>query len=78
MCEIDSQTKKEKLQLHYILSGMDFEELREFWRTFMANYFSQTTIKRVEKVSTSFPEHKIHEPMDVVDMDELFTFVNKL
>ena len=30
MCEIDSQTKKEKLQLHYILRGMDFEELREF------------------------------------------------
>ena len=32
----------------------------------------------VKKAAISLPEHKIHEPMDVVEMDELFTFVNKL
>ena len=30
-----------------------------------------------KKAAISLPEHKIHDPMDVVEMDELYTYVKK-
>ena len=30
-----------------------------------------------KKAAISLPEHKIHEPMDVVETDELYTYVKK-
>ena len=30
-----------------------------------------------KKAAISLPEHKNHEPMDVVEMDELYTYVKK-
>ena len=40
-------------------------------------FHNQTIIKWVKKAAISLPEHKIHDPMDVVEMNELYTFVKK-
>lgn len=31
-----------------------------------------------KKAPILLPEHKIHDPMDVVEMDELYTLIKKL
>ena len=83
MCEQDSRIrytyKGREATITLYLESNGFRRIARILTQIYGKLFhNQTIIKLVKKATISLPEHKNHEPMDVVEMDELYTFVKKL
>ena len=73
-----STDKEREAAITLYLEGDDFRRIARILIQIYGKLFhNQTIIKWVKKAAMSLPEHKIHDPMDVVEMDELYTFVKK-
>ena len=80
MYEIDSRIKftdkEREAAITLYLEGNGFRRIaRILTQIYGKSFHNQTIIKWVKKAAISLPEHKNHDPMDVVEMNELYTFV---
>ena len=71
MCEIDSQTKKEKLQLHYILRGNGFRRIaRIMSKIFNKNYRYQTIMNWIQRAGLKVLSEKKQEKVEVLEVNK--------
>ena len=77
MCETDSREKftdkERQVAITLYLEGCGFRRIARS----LSQIYKKLFHKQVKKAAMSLPECKIHDPMDVVEMDELYTFVKK-
>ena len=78
MCETDSREKFTDKERQVAITLSWGEWISKNCKNFNTNLQEIVIIsKQVKKAAMSLPECKIHDPMDVVEMDELYTFVKK-
>ena len=71
MCEIDSQTKKEKLQLHYILMGNGFRRIaRILSKIFGKHYRHQTIMNWIKRAGLKEMSEKKQEKVEVLEVNK--------
>ena len=77
--EKNLRIKNDRRQLPLYLEGCGFRRIaRILTQIYRKLFHNQTIIKWVKKAAISLPERKNHAPIDVLEMDELYTFVKKL
>ena len=82
MCEQDSRIKftdkEREAAITLYLEGNAFRRIARILTQIHGKLFhNQTILKWVKKAAISRPERKIKKPMDVVEMDELYTYIKK-
>ena len=82
MCETDSREKftdkERQAAITLYLEGCGFRRIAKILRQKYGKLFhNQTIIKWVKKAAISLPERKNHAPIDVLEMDELHTYIKK-
>ena len=78
MCETDSREKfTDKERQAAITLYLGENGFRRIARS-LSQIYKKLFHKQVKKAAISLPERKNHAPIDVLEMDELYTFVKKL